>query len=167
MSEPADETSAGAGQRLHVEAVIAPGLARKAAGVVQRDRFLRPIPTGLLVVEVVVAIVLLVLGPPWAGVILLVVAAIGPGVAYATLPKLTAHLAGTGFAPGTELSADYYDQHFVLSTGGSSNTLAYTDFTGLRTTSDLALLRRRGEKVLFLLPVEAVPPEVRDRFARP
>lgn len=152
---------------VHVEAVIAPGLARKAALVVQRDRFLRPIPSGLLAIEVIVAVVLFFVGPVWVGIVLLVFAAVGPAVAYATVGKLTAHLAATGFAPGTALSVDYDEKNFVLSTGGSSNTLAYADIQRLRTTSSLALLRRRGVKVLFLLPVEAVPPEVRGRFARP
>lgn len=152
---------------VHVEAVIAPGLARKAAMVVQRDRFLRPLPSGLLALEVIVAVVLLFVGPVWVGVLLLILAAIGPAVAFATVGKLTAHLAATGFAPGTALAVDYHDETFVLSTGGSSNTLRYADIQRLRTTSTLALLRRRGEKVLFLLPVEAVPAEVRGRFASP
>jgi hypothetical protein len=149
---------------LHVEAVIGQGLARRAAFIVQRDRFFRPITTTLLAIELAVAVVFFVVGPIWAGVLLAVVGAVGPLAAYLTLPKLSAHLEATGFAPGTALAVDYLPEQFVLSTGGSSNALAYAEIQKLRITRSLAVLRRRGEKVLFLLPVEAVPPQARPLF---
>jgi len=149
---------------LHVEAVIAPGLAKRAAFVVQRDRFLRPVTGTLLAVELIVAVVFFVIGPIWVGVLLVLVGAVGPLAAYLTLPKLTAHLTATGFAPGTELAVDYLPDQFVLSTGGASNAMAYSEIQKLRTTRSLAVLRRRGEKVLFVLPVEAVPPGARQLF---
>jgi len=156
--------NAPAEQPLHVEAVIGDGLARKAAIVVQRDRFVRPLTTILLIIELALAVMFFVIGPIWAGILLLAVAAIGPLVAYATLGKLTTHLAATGFAPGTQLAVDYLPDQFVLSTGGSSNALDYAEIERLRITRSLAVLRRRNQKVLFLLPVEAVPAPARPLF---
>jgi hypothetical protein len=149
----------------HHETVIGPGLARQAARATAVHQLTRPKPLGVLVLESVLGLLFLFVGPWWIGLVLLLGVVVLVASQLVAVPKLARQLEANGYAPGSRLGVDYYDDRFDLVTPSAHNSMTYAEINRLRVVGDIAVLRRVGSSALFILPATVVPPSVRPRFA--
>jgi hypothetical protein len=143
-----------------ITAATGPAMARAATAY----RLLRPAFLGAVVLEVLCGVFLLGAGHRGSGIVVLVVAALGPAVLLLQTPRLGRAMQYRGYRPGTTMSIDWEPRSFTLATPDASSTQSYDQVASARAVGRAVVLRMRGSRMLLVVPAELVPGEVRPRF---
>lgn len=149
---------------MRTEVAIGPDTAARMARASTRYRLGRPAFWVPIAVELALAVVFAAAGHPGWGVVLVVVALLGPVLLRLQTPTLARAMARRGYRSGTTMTVDWDDDTFTVSTPDGSGTHHYHSATGARLVDGAVGLRIRGARVLLLLPADVVPDAVRPRL---